>query len=183
MELVIAAADSWPSLMEKRPLYRGFKAIQQNALSSVSVCVSIFTLPLSPTCSQSSLSTRSAGLLPACAPGKWAKESKHYIDRKNIVYTVWQIQRTKTIPMTICVTFTMLCMKESPHKHNPNWPCPLPYVTWEPFFIPQLFISSLPVISHYSSLSGWTESLHQPPSDSNICHLSLPLLTIYSVHL
>lgn len=118
MELVIAAADSWPSLMEKRPLYRGFKAIQQNALSSVSVCISIFTLPLSPTCSQSSLSTRSAGLLPACAPGKWAKESKHYIHRKNTVYTVWQIQRTKTIPMTICVTFTMLCMKESPHKQS-----------------------------------------------------------------
>lgn len=28
-ELVIVAADSWRSLMEKRPLYRGFKAIQQ----------------------------------------------------------------------------------------------------------------------------------------------------------
>lgn len=86
MELVIAAADSWPSLMEKRPLYRGLKAIQQNALSSVS----IFTLPLSPTCGQSSLSTRSAGLLPACAPGKWAKESKHthtlYTQKKYCIY-------------------------------------------------------------------------------------------------
>lgn len=118
MELVIAAVDSWPSLMEKRPLYRGFKAIQQNALSSVSVCISIFTLPLSPTCSQSSLSTRSAGLLPACDPGKWAKESKHYIHRKK--YCIYCMANTKNqdYTMTICVTFTMLCMKESPHKQS-----------------------------------------------------------------
>lgn len=44
-ELVIVSVDSWRSLMEKRPLYRGFKAIQQkkhnlNLLSSVCVFLS-----------------------------------------------------------------------------------------------------------------------------------------------
>lgn len=152
MELVIAAADSWPSLMEKRPLYRGLKAIQQNALSSVS----IFTLPLSPTCGQSSLSTRSAGLLPACALGKWAKESKHthtlYTQKKYCIY---------------CMANT----KNQEYTHD--YLCNLYYALYEG--VPTQTQSKLTVSTAICDLRA---RLH-PPSFSFLHSLSSPIIPLF----